>query len=311
LVFQVILFLGCSKEEEDSGIIHFPNCDLYPIYEFTSNYIGRTHPQGLSWSPDTSRIVFPTDGDLWSITSDGEELTRLTDMPGIETYPYFCPVKGADMLVFAAFEGLETYRITTLKLGIGPPQIVKSFIFNRWLLYPSWSHDGQMIVFLQDEKDGIYKIPAAGGEVTQIPNSDGWSNVSSLQASPGRSHVIFTDWAEQDGLYVFRLKAIHTDGGEPDLIFASDEHEDLGIHRAAESYDGTLIACSGWYPEEPPNLFLLTPNGGDPIQLTDFTDWSYRPEDLSWSLDGEEIIVLMELAEITTGFCIYRVKLKL
>ncbi|MCA1810241.1 MAG: hypothetical protein LC725_12470 [Lentisphaerae bacterium] len=56
------------------------------------------------WSPDASSIVFTHDGDIWSVTADGTELTQLTNNPRIfEGLPTFSD--DGKFIVYASNEG--------------------------------------------------------------------------------------------------------------------------------------------------------------------------------------------------------------
>jgi len=285
-LLALTLLFSCGKKE-DSDILHFDNSDVYPLY----NQSGATDP---SWSPDDSQVTFIYQNDLWSIPPEGGEPTQLTSMGGRELYPNWSYNPSDPELVFVNTTGPNDYTIYRLKPG-GEPQVVQEF--TGQVTSTSWSRDGTKIIFLQTGKKGIYTIPPEGGEITQIPNDDGWEAVEIAQGSPSRDMVVYVD---QKGTAP-RLNEISISGGKPRVIFSFSglQHP----NSLAESYDGSTIAYITPYPMAwTNNLFFIPTSGGNPLAITDY--YYEHTKNPTWSPDGKKLA-------IETGNGIYIVEPKL
>jgi Tol biopolymer transport system component len=290
-VTLIPLLAAFCGEEEESDVLHFDNCDVYPVY----NETGAIDP---TWSPDMTTVVFSRLGDLWSLPLEGEEPTRITSLSGQELYPYWSPVTGSNQIVFINSDGSGNSTIYTLTPGGGEPQEVVSF--SSQVMFTSFSSDGERIVFLQFGKSGIYTVPASGGEVAQIPSSREWVTVEVAEASPARDVVIYVAQANE----AYQINEIAIDGGEPRTIVSysgSVEHP----HAVAESYDGTTIAFTTPFQKSYSHNMLFVPSaGGKSFAVTDFFGSSDQPRNPSWGSDGESLLI-----QLPNG--IYMVDLKL
>ncbi|MFC2077048.1 hypothetical protein ACFLT7_08190 [candidate division KSB1 bacterium] len=299
LVFLVILLMlvfSCGGDEE-TNVEHFPNSDVYPLYSMS----GAKDP---SWSPDGNKIVFTYMFDLWTISPDGGDATQITTITGTELCPNWSPVAGSNKLVFINSTGPEDFTIYTLIPG-GEPQAVKSFTSR--ISSTSWSSDEKKIIFLQSEKNAIFTIPADGGDVSQISNSQGWESIL-LFAQAGKVHnnIYYIDMEE----FNYRINKIDIGGGEPNNIItftASGGSSAMAPNSIDESYDGSMIAfiAALWHgvPNETDfSLLLVSPTGGETTTVT--PGLARMQNNPSWSPDGKMIAM-------QTSAGIYIVELKL
>ncbi|MGH2528886.1 MAG: hypothetical protein ACRDH0_06090 [Actinomycetota bacterium] len=132
-----------------------------------------------TWSPDGTRLCLaqrtPSGTRLVTISSDGTLQEAITDGSATHTMPRWSP-DGASILYVSDEEGpagkLELWVIGSD--GSEPKQITSDATelsgHNPWELYPSWSPDGSMIVYL----DQIF----GGGAV------DEWVSVVSPNGGP-------------------------------------------------------------------------------------------------------------------------------
>ncbi|MFC2076148.1 TolB family protein [candidate division KSB1 bacterium] len=282
-----LLLFACGGEDE-SNVLKFAHANVYEIH-LKDNAIDPT------WSSDGATIVFSWENDLWSITPEGEEATRITTMSGQEIYPNFSPAAGSNQIVFVNNKGPEEFTINTLTLG-GQPEVVETF--SERITSTSFNSDGSLILFLQYGKKGIYSIPTTGGEATLIPNNQDWETVGVAQACPSRDVIIYSAQTGTD----FSIRSIAIDGGDAAelLSFAGSGRYPTAL---AEAYDGVTLAAALQTDIWQRNIFTLASSGGETTALTEFPSDSFHPNNPSWSSDGARIVVQMP-----TG--IYVVELK-
>jgi len=140
---------------------------------------------GHDWSPDGSRIVFASGGDLFAVGSAGGGLTRLTDTPEEESDPAWSP------------DGL---KIAFAEVVVIPPQ-ADIFVVDQdgyrarltddeWFnVDPAWSPDGSKIAYTswRNPEWQIRVMDADGSNSVQIADgrSPSWS--------PDGTRVVFAD----------------------------------------------------------------------------------------------------------------------
>jgi len=179
----------------------------------------------------------------------------------------------ADDLWRIAPDGNDFSRITT---HTGLP----------WYIEPSWSPDGQWIVFEARQpgqsEDGylgkIWKVRADGTSLTQLTGGSGFDD-RQPNWSPAGDRILFQrrvpssdDW---------NLYTVATDGSDlRPVITAPSSDTD-----ASWSPDGWWIVYSSDYGGLPiPNIYVVSADGGTPVRVTiDSTHENGAP---SWSPDG-------------------------
>ena len=208
LPLAIILAHCGGGKEEDLTTIRFPLCDLHLIHEIRFGYNA-----WASWSPDGGTIAFFDPWDLSFIAPHGGEPAKAADNRSLNPHPNWCPAPGGNKLVYIDDRGPDDYNYTiyTFDLNVGEPKAIKSF--EKRIQHTSWSRDGERIVFIQTagviQGSGISTIPAGGGYVTEIPNSQGWNNttVVAALASPARDVVFYIEQGF-DGIFRFGIVPI-------------------------------------------------------------------------------------------------------
>jgi Tol biopolymer transport system component/DNA-binding winged helix-turn-helix (wHTH) protein len=121
-------------------------------------------------SPDGRKIAFWSErsgkGEIWICNADGSNLAQLTSW-GEEVNSRFPWSPDSTRLVFSANiqDHSEVYVMNTS--GGNPRRIT----FTHYAANPSWSTDGQWILFDSTQDNGstyIYKVPAAGGPAVLV-----------------------------------------------------------------------------------------------------------------------------------------------
>ena len=118
-----------------------------------------THPD---WSPDGTQMVFVSKREglsqLYVMKSDGSELTKITDHVAEKWNPRWSP-DGQRIVYYGAVEqGKDSVYVMNAD-GSGHRTL-------RAGIWPSWSHDGSRILFVQD-KD-LYEMPADGTNQSKL-----------------------------------------------------------------------------------------------------------------------------------------------
>jgi TolB protein len=179
--------------------------------------------EGVVATPPMGRIAFartvldpatntPTAGDLWSVATDGSDLVRLTDLPGIELFPAWSPdaqrlafvllndVDIGDLWVIDADPTAADRHLTQLTDGPGIEGA------------PAWSPDGQSIAYVADWQDApsIWIRPSDGtGEPRQLTDGN-WPSWT-----PDGTRLLITtaaDFADAELAYVGIA------GGTPEIL---------------------------------------------------------------------------------------------
>ncbi|MFC2076765.1 hypothetical protein ACFLT7_06760 [candidate division KSB1 bacterium] len=290
----LLLTLSCTTGEEDHPAYHFTNSDLYPIF-------GHEAGDGLAWSPDGQMIAMVHERDLWRISPAGGKGTQLTDLDGTASFPDWDSVNGIDKLVFIndPFVGFDLergaipsgYEIRTLIPETGELKTIESFPDR--LTDPSWSHNGEKIVFLKRREQialspvDIFTIAVDGGEVTIIPSEQ---VVKSLQTSPVENELFYI----VEGANVYRLitKNIETNLSKAIKEFPKDKYSSVGDIDV--SADGSMIIYVAHSEEtNSTNLYMIPSDGGDEVMLTEFPNPETVLYDPVWSPDGKKIAVIL------------------
>ena len=173
-----------------------------------------------AWSPDGKLIAFSalTGGfnDLFVYNLEKSSLERLTNDAFAELDPAWSP--DGRTLAFA------TDRFTTdlEKLASGRMRLALMDIDSKAVrelggfadgknIGPQWAPDGRTLYFISDHQgiSNIYRIPAGGGEPTQLTNMlTGASGITALSPalSAAQGRVVFSAY-ENDGYNIYSLDA--------------------------------------------------------------------------------------------------------
>src|SRR4029079_19475045 len=174
-------------------------------------------------------------GDIWVMPALGGLPRRIAEAGN---FPSWSP-DGSTLIYTSGPQGSR--KILTVPVIGGEPREVpvkvKSTIAQSFF-YPSYSSNGRWIVFEAQQGDGIYVIPAAGGEATQIAwgRRPVWNAASTgiiySSGEPGKNYSLWqVPFSPESG----------TITGEPTALTVSRGRDT----QAAVSRDGKLIAFAG------------------------------------------------------------------
>jgi Tol biopolymer transport system component len=166
----------------------------------------------------------------------------------------------------------------------------------------TWSADRKWIAF--NTPDGIYVIPAAGGDPRKAPvpkSRGGHPYLHRLSLSPDGSRMAYSAWetSPSAGREVPHLFTVPIGGGQPTQVTERPACE------PAFSPDGTRIA---YITEESPDcvsnrhqtirhhshVVVKAVDGGEPVVVSDLPG---RPKGPVWSPDGRMIAFLQDTAD--------------
>src|ERR1700730_10987330 len=116
-----------------------------------------------------TQIVFVCAGDLWSVSRDGGEATRLTAGAGVESNPVFSP-DGKRIAFTGEYDG--NVDVFVIPASGGVPK--------RLTFHPGeddavgWTPDGKQVLFRSARNsysyfDRLFTVPVEGGFPTEVP----------------------------------------------------------------------------------------------------------------------------------------------
>jgi len=252
-------------------------------------------PSKLLRFPDIhgERVVFVHAGDLYTAPLAGGTAIRLTSHPGQELYPTFSP-DGAQIAFSAEYNG--TRQVFTIPATGGEPRQLTWYndvgvmpprggTDNRVL---DWSPDGGCILVRMnrtpfDERSGRpYCVPAAGGleYPLAIPESGGG------HYSPDGKSLVYTP-IDRDFRSWKRYR-----GGRAQEVWTYDLVNNTSLrltHSPATDHQPMWIGDTIYFVSDRNttlNLFAMPASGGEPRQLTQFTDF-----DILWPSAGPDSLV--------------------
>ncbi len=247
-------------------------------------------PSSVTWSPDGRELVYSMQGTLWRQAVADTEAVQLTDGPGYDFQPDWSP--DGTRIVYSRWTG-DTIELQVLDVASGA---VRPLTSNGAVnLEPRWSPDGGRIAFVSSADFGrwhVFLMPDSGGSPRRLTvDHDGgprryysrWDHYLSPSWSPdGKELILVSDRGHNHGSGGFwRLSA---DSGA-DLREVRYE-ETTWKARPDWSPDGKRIVYSSYLGRQWNQLWLMTPDGGDPVQLT-YGDYDATAP--RWSPDGSRI----------------------
>ena len=137
------------------------------------------------WSPNGKQIVFHSNVDgnfeIYLINSDGSDLTRVTDYPGIDQFPEWSP-NGNQLLIR---RDMDIYLIDPD--GTNPVQLTENTALNQM---GSWSPNGKQITFMSSREGycSVFIMNSDGSDQTNLtPKPDGIPNNQFCSRAPAWS----------------------------------------------------------------------------------------------------------------------------
>jgi hypothetical protein len=264
-------------------------------YYFREMYLPQvtSGPGAPDWSPDSRELVYSMQGSLWRQAIDATAAEQLTDGPGYDFQPDWSP--DGSQILFTRYDSdaLELYaldlktratRRLTLSGGVN--------------LEPRWSPDGKRIAFVSTMNNGHFHVFV--GTINELGLAsrpllpERRSELKRYYYSPF-DHELSPTWSPDGGELVFianpevrygtgSLWRVAVNGsGQPAVVRVE---ETTWRARPDWSPDGKRLVYASYAGRQWHQLWLTTPDGGDPFALT-FGE--YDATSPRWSPDGAHI----------------------
>jgi TolB protein len=261
-------------------------------------------PSAVAWSPDGTELVYSMQGSLWRQRVGSGEAHQLTDGPGYDYQPDWSP--DGRRIVYASYRE-DAIELRLLDLASGAS---RSLLANGAVnLEPRWSPDGRRIAFTSSLFEGRWHLFTA--QVTDDGRAERIERVSRDHESglPRYYYNTVDQWFSPtwspDGTELIALsneghvwgagtfrRLPAWGGGSAQSREIRDEETTWRAH-PDWSRDGRRVVYASYLGRQWHQLWLMTPDGANPIQLTYGEFDATAPR---WSPDGRRIAYVANAA---------------
>jgi Tol biopolymer transport system component/DNA-binding winged helix-turn-helix (wHTH) protein len=234
---------------------------------------------GMSWTPDDSLVYAAEVGgnlDIWLMGPDGVSTEQLTTDTHHDSTPSVSP--DGRSVVFVSTRDGEIAHIWRMNIDGGDQRRLTN---QGGEGTPSFTPDGRWVVY--SASDGIWKVPADGGQPVQI--SGGYLHTPSLSPDGSLIACIYRDEkAEGAAKLVDKIAIVPFSGGSPVKVMDEPEANSSATIRwttngRALYYVATRYGVS--------NLWTLPLDGTAPRAVTNFNfDLVFN---FAWSRDNKQL----------------------
>jgi Tol biopolymer transport system component len=222
--------------------------------------------------------------DIYAVSADGSNPTRLTNNPAIDQQPAWSP--DGKQIAFSSFRGGISSIYVMNADGSGQTLLAR-FLGSD---YPAWSPDGRKIAFRSGSNDnpGIFVMNADGSGQTRL--TDYYLKDEQPAWSPDGSRIAFvSDHDGHNDIFV-----ISAEGGKP-INLTPDSFQEASpawspdgrkIVYVSDHSETSIRSCIGYCNFD---IFVMNADGSGQIRLTDNPAVDNAP---AWSPDGKRILFL-------------------
>ena len=168
-----------------------------------------------AWSPDSSKIAFIHNWDVWVASADGKSSTQFTQTAERDVWPDWSP--DGTMIAYGTQSSPANTLIRVVPASGGEARIITDIRFRyAWPRFYVWSPDGKELTIASEPEGVISNFPISGGDARTVVrlkdlgiDRAGWLRWSpdgrllAFQASTGQKQTLYTyqpDRAKPDRL---------------------------------------------------------------------------------------------------------------
>ena len=240
-----------------------------------------TGPWAPAWSPDGERIAFAMQGSLWQVPASGGEAVQVTSSVHFDSEPEWSP--DGNRIVFTRDDGRSIEIWSVGSDGSDSRQLTATGGLN---VNPRWSPDGGEVLYTASSERGkLFGIWAIrpGDPQAEPFVVDEHQNITPAWAPDGE-RAVFVSNRSFNGRPIVGTGGIWQirRGMEPTILL---QEETSWQARPTWSPNGAKIAYVS-YRTGHHELWLLSPEAANPIQLTHFDNEVFTP---AWSPDSSTL----------------------
>jgi TolB protein len=291
----------CAAAQAERAPV-LPQIDLPHPYYFREMYLPQltSGPSSLTWSPDSSELIYAMAGSLWRQKIDSESAQQLTSAAAYDYQPDWSP--DGRWVVYSSYRD-DAVELWLLDLNDGThTPLTKNGAVNT---EPRFSPDGKHIVFtstLYNKRFHIFRADISDGKLANVQRVTGEHESGLPRYYYSKfDHEINPVWTRDghDIIFVSNRNHIYGTGGfwRTSATPASASNPDAGareIHyeetnwkaRPDVSPDGSRLVYSSYLGRAWHNLWLLPAGGGDAFPIA-YGDWDMTYP--RWSPDGTRV----------------------
>jgi TolB protein len=273
-----------------------PQIDEPHPYYYRELYLPQltSGPSSLSWSPDSTELVYSMGGTLWKQKLDSNVAQQLTDGPGYDYQPDWSP--DGKSVVYVAYQK-DAMELWLLDLATGASrQLTTGGAVN---VEPRWSPDGKKIVWVSTQYNRrfhVFLADVSGGSLQNATRLTGETKSSLPRYYYSAYDMEINPVWTRDGkeiLFVSNCGHIYGTGGfwRMKAVPGAETRE---IHYEETSWkarpdfspDGSRMVYSSYLGRQWQNLWVMPANGGDAFPIS-YGDWDQTNP--RWSPDGKRL----------------------
>lgn len=223
-----------------------------------------------NWSLDGKHLIYNSEGQLWSMSSNGKHSPKLLETGDIKhcNNDHCLSFDGHSIGISSGTDDDWRSRIWTQPLEGGEPRLVTP---NGPSYLHGWSPDGQTLTYCA-ERNGefdVYTISATGGDERRLTDAPGLDD--GPEYTPDGQYIWFN--SVRTGLMqLWRMKA---DGSEQEQMTFDENRNSWFAHISPDGQKVVFIAYKKGdllpgehLPGKHVELLMMPSSGGDPTVLT-------------------------------------------